>query len=789
MQDQDILKQLKQPKLLLDIAAGSLSILGVFGCFSDFQIIKQLSMGAVIGGGIGLGTSALMAELYAKTAANALERDLLRKQSAVDAVSRKANDLETEVESWKLRHSQAELKVETLENSLDTLTREVIQSRQSKATMEVTLGEFQARLSIASDELNQAQARISLISSEFASNAKITLNQAVSDWKSNLTNALDASLKKRPDLQPQLSKLRGEVTALCDGHLNAIAQLSHRGNLNQFADEAFTLLWQAASEISSLKVRHKNTLSVGEVRELRTRVEELESADVISRSDYERVIGNYKSLVDEFRIQKDEIVTGILDHAESLKTEIDTDHDAYVNQLIQQLEKATQQIAELKKAHRFPGVTEQSRVGNSIIEYYSRFGFILDALDWDDSECGYRLMFYVGRNPRFISAEMLNDGDLPEKLKELTGAIALPKFAYSTRGGHVVLEVQTRKAKKRDTSEADINRLWVPAAQFEKTVKGWSRVRLTGGSESGKSPTAENLAVAILKHRPGVPKLFNPQHDSVKNHWSIPVVGTSHKDSEKGIKALAEQVDARANGQETRDTFEISIFDEIDSTMSHTKGKKAVIGGHVNFIIKQASHQNLGAIFIGQNANASEYPGMDRSDWNSAVNVHIGANAYDAIENSNRFTSDEQAKLKKTADRLTEFCTAKNEELSLDKTDPNAYRFALVIEPNKKPYFIELPAFGTYSYDQCPQQGRGETEASMGVTPMTTGAYVAKVSERPDPSRHPGMSGVETSRDTSDKPACPYCKSDKVRSKGDSWLCQNPDHYLLASGTPKSWKK
>jgi hypothetical protein len=33
-------------------------------------------MGAVIGGGIGLGTSALMAELYAKTAANALERDL-----------------------------------------------------------------------------------------------------------------------------------------------------------------------------------------------------------------------------------------------------------------------------------------------------------------------------------------------------------------------------------------------------------------------------------------------------------------------------------------------------------------------------------------------------------------------------------------------------------------------------------------------------------------------------------------------------------------------------------------
>lgn len=93
------------------------------------------------------------------------------------------------------------------------------------------------------------------------------------------------------------------------------------------------------------------------------------------------------------------------------------------------------------------------------------------------------------------------------------------------------------------------------------------------GSESGKSPTAENLAVAILKHRPGIPKLYNPQFDSVKNHWSIPVTGTSHGDSEKGIASLAKQVDARANGQESKEVFELSIFDEVDSTMSHTKAR------------------------------------------------------------------------------------------------------------------------------------------------------------------------------------------------------------------------
>ena len=108
-------------------------------------------------------------------------------------------------------------------------------------------------------------------------------------------------------------------------------------------------------------------------------------------------------------------------------------------------------------------------------------------------------------------------------------------------------------------------------------------------------------------------------------HWTIPVFGTSHGESEKAIAELAKKVDTRANGQESREQFELWLFDEIDSTMSHTKGKKSAIGGNVNFIIKQASHQNLGAIFIGQNANVSEYPGCDRSDWNSAVNVHIGA--------------------------------------------------------------------------------------------------------------------------------------------------------------------
>jgi hypothetical protein len=425
------------------------------------------------------------------------------------------------------------------------------------------------------------------------------------------------------------------------------------------------------------------------------------------------------------------------------------------------------------------------KIANVVIRYLHALGLILDRSHSDFRGYEATLWFFVDRNVRTPLASELNEHS--ERLQQLAHTLNSPQFELDPESGLIKVAVQWARKPKADIKEID--RLWTPASQFEKTVKGWARIRLTGGSESGKSPTAENLAVAILKHRPGLPKLFNPQFDSVKNHWTIPVTGISHNDSEKGIAELSKRVDARANGQEAKETFELYLFDEVDSTMSHTKGKKSVIGGNVNFIIKQASHQNLGAIFIGQNANVSEYPGMDRSDWNSAINVHIGANAYDAITNSNRFTSDEVSRLKQTADKITEFCHDKNTELGLEKTDPQAYRFALVIEPNKKPYFIELPAFGTYTYDQCIASGQGATLASKGVAADSQKIDTARETGKTDTSGHPGMSGVETRPDTSVKPVCPHCGSDKVRSKGDSWLCQNSEHSTLAPNKPKSWKK
>jgi predicted RNA-binding Zn-ribbon protein involved in translation (DUF1610 family) len=471
--------------------------------------------------------------------------------------------------------------------------------------------------------------------------------------------------------------------------------------------DLLSLYYCANDDLANIKTRCikaiaslTNQETLLELQEYQTAITEWEEAKLIPRSKVETLISKYEAMLAEFRTDLNQQFENARSIANAMEGELTKD-EAFFLRLKSQIQGLEEKVHHLSKPLEWrPATRADMKVANIFIRYFEALGVILDRSHSDYETHQATLWFFTDRNQRLVMADELNEHS--DKLQALAHTLNSPKFQLDPESGLMKVLAQLSKKPKADIK--DIDRLWIPASQFEKTVKGWSRVRLTGGSESGKSPTAENLAVAILKNRPGVGKLYNPQYDSVKNYWTIPSVGTSHKDSERGIADLAQQVDLRANGRQTRDEFELSIFDEIDSTMSHTKGKKSVIGGNVNFIIKQASHQNLGAIFIGQNANVSEYPGMDRSDWNSAVNVHIGANAYDAIQNSNRFTSDETARLKQIADKITEFCHDKNNELGLEKTNPQAYRFALVIEPDKKPFFIELPAFGTYTYDLLQQQ-------------------------------------------------------------------------------------
>jgi hypothetical protein len=123
-----------------------------------------------------------------------------------------------------------------------------------------------------------------------------------------------------------------------------------------------------------------------------------------------------------------------------------------------------------------------------------------------------------------------------------------------------------------------------------------------------------------------------------------------------------------------------------------------------------------------------------------------------------------------------------------------------MVTANRSPVFYQLPYFDSVDIDlqayqetleivEGIRERRGETRSDASVFDDSQDVHTVTLSERLDGSRRSPYAGSQTCRDVSVKPVCPYCGSDKVRSKGDSWLCQSTDHYLQASGKPKSWKK
>ena len=648
------------------------------------------------------------------------EKDISLKQAKIEKLSTSTNDLKIQLDS--------------LSKAISLKDLEVIKQQQIVR------------------ELNQKLESIG----EFTASEKHRIVRDCYKHQIKKVDCLINSLSRRyPAISEEIDNLAVEVDKFRNYYLHKINEYESIDDFDSLLDIGLELQEKIIDRSVDLRVKAQaivsnylslivdDSVSLMEYEVYISNLAAKAKQEILQLNQFHE--GNKKAIASEWIASNQEMVqryqteyTDTLDTAKYAVSKMEE-----LNKHILNLES---QLLESRKPNRFPGTTEQARVGNSLIDYYYKLNYCLDALQWSTDDTGYNLCFSISRNGKyFIDCDTLNDGTT-DKIKELSGALNKPKFEYNNRGGNVTLYIQTRH-KKKATVEED-SRLWKPVIEFEKIVSKWARVRITGGSESGKSPTAENLAVAILRNRPGTVKLFNPQHNSTKNHWGIPVAGNTHKDSEKGIADLAKKIDYRSNGDDSKDNFELHIFDEIDSTMSHTKGKKIVIGDFINFIIKQASHQNLGVVFIGQNANVSEYPGMSRSDWNSAANLHIGANCYDAIENSNQFTTQQQNKLKAIADKLTAYCESKNNELGLDNTDAEAYRFGFVVEPGKKPYFISLPSFGSYKFDESTLLG-----ISSGNLPPTV---PASPTEKLEPLHSMVSKNGKSPRESA---ICPYCKT------------------------------
>lgn len=434
------------------------------------------------------------------------------------------------------------------------------------------------------------------------------------------------------------------------------------------------------------------------------------------------------------------------------------------------IEDLTQQIVELKKPLQAIGTSEQAQVANRVSNfYYETYQYKLDFITWDETEVGYTITYATRQNNALTNNELMV-GNAKEQLARLTGALhgTFPEFTYNYQNCTIILTVIKRKPIKKDTSKADIDKIWKPVDKFESFVKSWERIRITGGSQAGKSPTAKNIALAIMKQRKdkGDINLYDPQgQNSKKDYWNMPKVGLTHADSIKGLKIVCDSLKELSETGNTK-LFNLNIFDEIDSTIAEGReGSDSYyfFKDKLTYTLKQGSHQGVGCIIIGQSVDANVIPGMTWSDWNSTVQVHIGANAGLWLDKSTTVEPEMKNKLLEKYRKIQEYCNKKNDELGLDVfTDASAYRFALAVPLSGIPDFIQLPDFDSYDYYEV----MADDESSEGTQDLIASVLDAKSESITIPIA---------------KPVCPQCGSEKIGSKGKT--------YHRCIDCNKSWKK
>ena len=416
-----------------------------------------------------------------------------------------------------------------------------------------------------------------------------------------------------------------------------------------------------------------------------------------------------------------------------------------------ELQEALANLEETKKPLQFSGASSFAMMANSVSFYYfNRYSFLLDALHWEETENGFKVIYSIRRNPGLIESEISADNSF-EQVAAFTNALhgTDPKWEFNRQFSQVILTVVHRRTVKLKN---ELPRGVRTADKFLQIVKNWRRVRITGGSESGKSPTAENLVCAITTLNNGICDFYDPMFDSVKNYRTILAIGRTHVDSVQGLKDYQSRMQSAPS-----DSLYLAWFDEIDTTLEEDPKSAS----DLKAVLKQSSHKNSGLIITGQNANVRNLKGgFDRSDMNNFICVHIGDNYRDAIANSH-LSESERSNLMKTGDALTDWCAFKNEEDGLDHTDPSAYRFALVLEPNKKGYFMILPEFGEYTWQPPTEAIDTEpTEATEAIEPTASSVTVRK--KNPD---------------------CPQCGGESkkngflktVTPPQQRWKCKNPD--------------
>lgn len=401
----------------------------------------------------------------------------------------------------------------------------------------------------------------------------------------------------------------------------------------------------------------------------------------------EEYLKNIKAIHEEFNQVADTVITNYKnDFSEVVSDGLSQSQE--LETLQNQVISLNNKLQDLSKPLQFVGTSESARVGNSIINYYSlKLGITLDAIDFSSTDTGYKLLFHLSRNSRFIPTDTLNDGNNPDKIKELSGSLNSPKFSQSERSNYVSLDIELRKVEKKQATIEDIRRLIEPASKFGELVSKYHQnkptLRIMSSTGSGKGVATKNLLNHYINHwEQWELWLSDPQHGSFEDYWSCPKIAKSPSEASHILEVFCNEFKARKENKSLNSDIPIMLIqDETDKTFD--KKQK----GEISKIWTEIRHRKMKMILIGQSAEV----GRQGWTWDELQNMSLmflGGAIGTAIKHADDmgWSSEMKSKIPSIYAKVSEFFNQQNQDIPTK----NHYRLALLIDGMKYD-FVEIP--------------------------------------------------------------------------------------------------
>lgn len=282
--------------------------------------------------------------------------------------------------------------------------------------------------------------------------------------------------------------------------------------------------------------------------------------------------------------------------------------------------------------------------------------------------------------------------------QSLRGA-KLESIGFNSDTGCIEFTVTARK--KAVVSGEDLSRLLKNSAYYLSRAKVWSRVGFYAPSETGKTSSAEILGYQWATEAGGDRYFHYPNKESVKNYVTARIASSGSDECAQAFANLVHLVDdIQAGRTKPLARKQHHVFDDSDTVISKSLDGLITREELLDFFTR-ASHCGIGFTLIGHSTSANRQGGMTHSDFNNLTRIYSGSDVMTALENTQVVSKGKAEALKIKYEKLRDLFEEKNEKLGLvtegDSADPGAFRFALVIEANKAPYFCELPALDLLS--------------------------------------------------------------------------------------------